>query len=120
MAAVNTLNKKAALSDSLSITSGNGVLLHTHYLYLFILGEFIDLTYVCVRVFLNLFQSAALIILGDRLVFQELLQTIIRRVTHVSYSDAMILGDLANLLGELFSAFFVQRRHGQADYLAVI
>src|SRR5882672_12497482 len=78
--------------------------LEFHDLGFFVLQERVDLSYVAVGELLNVLLRAAIVVLGDLLVLQQLLEIGQRLATHAAHGDASVLGLVPHDSHELLAA----------------
>ena len=83
------------------------------------LQEIVDFLDLLVRQLLRLLEAAALVVLGDLLVLEHLLDPVVALVAEAPDLDARLLGHVVRLLGEVLAALLGQRRDRDADDLAV-
>src|SRR5262249_34699320 len=80
----------------------------------------IQLAHVAVGHLLDLVMRPAIVVFGDGLVLQQLLDGLVAVPADVAHRHAMILGYSMKLLDQLLAALFGQRRNRDADDLAVV
>jgi hypothetical protein len=83
------------------------------YFRLFLLLERIDPADEFVGQILHLFKRVLLVILGDAFLFLFGFELIVGLVPDLAYGHAMLFGDVADGLGQLFAPFLRERRNGQ-------
>src|SRR2546426_6075308 len=83
-------------------------------LFFLVLRQLVDLVDVEIGLLLHLVQPALLVILGDRLVLEELLQRLVGVPALQPDRRPPVLGDLVHTLRELLAALFRERGDGDA------
>ena len=95
-------------------------LLNLQYFFLFVFHCLIQPLDVVVGQLLALFQRPPFFILADQLVFQQLLDVLVAIAPDVAQRDAMVFGNMMDLLHQLLAPLFGERRDGHPNQLAVV
>ncbi len=82
--------------------------------------QLVDLLDVAVGDLLHLVEAFLLVVLGDLVVLQELLQPVVRVAADLADAVAAFFGQLVDVPGQLLAALFGERRDRNADDLAVV
>src|SRR5947209_3947644 len=64
--------------------------------------------------------SAAVVILTDQFVLQQLLNAFVGIPTDIAKTDAVVFGDVMKFLDEILTALFCERRDGKTNELAIV
>src|SRR5438094_3388187 len=100
--------------------AGRGLGSDLQELFFLVLGQLVDLLDVLVGGLLDLVEGPLLLVLGDRLVLEQLLETLVGVAPLQADRGAPVLGDLVHPLGQLLATFLRVGRDRDAHDLAVV
>src|SRR5580765_608144 len=92
--------------------------LHRHQLVFLELDDAVDVLDELVGELLDIVFGARVLVLGDLLFLEELLDVMERVATHVAHGDLRVLAFVRDVLGKLLAALLRQRRQVDADHVA--